>query len=74
MDSDGSLTTILWIVTIVLLLIRAFYSACEHALIEVNDGKVKNKAEKNRKYQKLLDVISKPREVLSTFSVHICFS
>ena len=49
MDSDGSLTTILWIVTIVLLLIRAFYSACEHALIEVNDGKVKNKAEKNRK-------------------------
>lgn len=70
MDSDGSLTTILLIVTIVLLLIRAFYSACEHALIEVNDGKVKNKAEKNRKYQKLLDVISKPREILSTFSVH----
>ncbi len=74
MDSDGSQVKFFLVATIVLLLLRAFYSACEHALIEVNDGRVKSQAEKNKKYKKLLDVISKPKELIYVFSVHNVFS
>ena len=70
MDSDGSRVKLFLVIMAVFLVLRAFYSACEYSLIEVNDGKIKNHAEKNKRYEKLLDVISKPREIISTFAVH----
>ena len=70
MDSDGSRVKIFIAVMVALFLIRALYSACEYALVEVNDSKVKTLAEKNKKYEKLLNVISKPRELITTFAVH----
>lgn len=58
----------------VFIILRAFYTACEHALIEVNDSKVKSLAERDKKYQKLLDVITRPQKTRVAFSSHRAIS
>ncbi len=55
---------------VIFIILRAFYTACEHALIEVNDSKVKSLAERDKKYRKLLDMISKPQKIRVAFSSH----
>jgi len=58
----------------IFILIRAFYTACEYALIEVNDSRVKALAERDGKYKKLLEVISKPQKTRAAFSSHRALS
>ncbi len=70
MDSDGSRMNIYITVLAAFLIIRTFYTFCEHSMVEVSDAKVKSSAEKSPKYQKLLDIISKPNEFRLTFSTH----
>lgn len=62
------------IALVIFVIVRAFYTACEYALIEVNDSKVKSLAERDEKYQKLFDVISKPQKTRVAFSSHRAFS
>ena len=59
---------------VIFIIVRAFYTACEFALIEVNDSKVKSLAEHDKKYQKLFDIISKPQRLRGAFSSHRAFS
>ena len=68
MNVDQGLLPICMIVLAVFFVLRAFYTACEHALIEVNDGKVKSLAESDEKYQKLFEMISKPQKTRIAFS------
>lgn len=65
MDSDGTALLITLIVTV---FVKAYFTACEHAMIEVSDSKVKDMAEKNKKYAELLKLIEKPRRTLQTFA------
>ncbi len=62
------------IALVIFIIVRAFYTACEYALIEVNDSKVKSLAERDKKYKKLFDVISKPQKTRVAFSSHRAFS
>lgn len=57
-----------------LLVVRAFYTSCEHILTGVNDSKVKELAEKDEKYKKVYSLISKPEKMKTAFSVHRIFS
>jgi putative hemolysin len=51
------------------MLLKAVYSAFEYAIIEVNDSKIKTLAESDGKYLPLLDMISAPNKVRTSFSV-----
>lgn len=70
MNIDEGRLTFCIVALIIFVLLRAFYTACEYAIIEVNDNKVKSLAERDERYKKLLDVISKPQKTLSAFSAH----
>lgn len=60
----------LYLVLLILsVIVKAMYSAFEFAIVEVNDNKVKNLAESNVKYQKLLKLISAPSKMRASFSV-----
>lgn len=79
MDSDGSQMWIFILLSIFFVLIKALLNACEYAVIEVNDSKVRSLAEHDRKYKKLLDLISNPSDMITAFSVgktllNICIS
>lgn len=65
MPSDGSRLLIL---LLFFLLIRAFYTVCEYIIIEVNDSKVKELAEEDRKYKPLCRLISNPAKMITAFS------
>ncbi len=67
MPSDGSRFIIL---LLILIIIRAFYTVCEHVLIEVNDAKIKELADREKKYRPLYNMISSPVKMINTFSVH----
>lgn len=69
MDADGNNLWIFILILVLFILIKAFVNACHYALIEVNDSKVRSMAEKDKKYSRLLDLISKPSEMLAAFSV-----
>ena len=49
MDSDGSQYIYYLIPLVVLVIFKCFYAACEYAVIEVNDAKIKSAAEKDKK-------------------------
>lgn len=68
MDSDGS-QIICIILLIFLVLVKFFYTVCEYADIEVNDSKIKSLAEKDKKYQKLSELIGKPLKMIVSFSM-----
>ena len=68
MDSDGS-QIICIILLIFLVLVKFFYTACEYADIEVNDSKIKSLAEKDKKYQRLSELIGKPVRMIVSFSM-----
>ena len=60
------------VIVIVLMLINAFFAAAETALIALNDTRVRYEAENgNHKAQKLLKIINKPTQFLSTIQIAI---
>ncbi len=69
MDSDGSRILIFGIAAFVLVLLRGYYVACETAMTEINDAKVKSfENEKGRKKQ-LYNLLENPVRLMTSFSV-----
>ncbi|MFS1663068.1 hemolysin family protein [Streptococcus sp. zg-JUN1979] len=63
-----------FIILIVLTLLNGFFSATEMALVSLNRSRVEQKAEEGSKqYQRLLKVLEKPNNFLSTIQVGITF-
>lgn len=61
-----------FIVLIFLVLLNAFFAASEFSLVELNEIKIKNLAEKGDRKAKLLDkLISEPSRFLSTIQIGI---
>ena len=54
---------------VIFLLLKAFITASETAVIEVNDSKVKKLAETSKKGERLLKLISKPNRLLVSISI-----
>ncbi len=83
MDTDGSqfieivsysnykldIIKVIVIILVTLIIIKGFFTACEHAIIESNDNKVKNSAEKEKKYQRLLSLMRTPSKLITSFSI-----
>ncbi len=59
---------------ILFLFLKGFYAACEFAVVEISDAKVKGFAEKGGKEGRLFKLLSKPARLLTVFSVHKVFS
>ena len=60
------------VILFILILINAFFSATEIAVITLNDNKVKKKAEEGDKIaRQLVRLISKPGNFLATIQVEI---
>ena len=66
---DGSRLYIGLISGIIFLLIKGFFTACETAVIEVNDTKIKKLAETDKKAKRLFNIISQPNKLLVSLSV-----
>ena len=74
MDSDGSRMWISIAAAAVMLIAKSYYAACEHAIIEVNDTKVKSLAAGGSKpHQRLYELISTPGKVLYMLSAQRTF-
>ena len=74
MDQDADR---LWIVIALLVLfavIRAWYSACEAALTEINDAVVHARAAEDKAWQPLSRLIEKPTRMRRSFTMHRIFS
>ena len=74
MEQDGDR---LWIVIALLVLfavIRAWYSACETALTEINDAVVHARAAEDKAWQPLDKLIDKPTRMRRSFTMHRIFS
>ncbi|MGN0613224.1 MAG: hemolysin family protein [Porcipelethomonas sp.] len=70
MDADGSqIIKIIVVILVLLILVKGFFTACECAVIESNDAKVKNLAEKEKKYKRLLELIESPSRLITSFSI-----
>lgn len=70
MDQDGDR---LWTVIALLMLfavLRAWYSACEAALTEINDAIVHARAAENRAWKPLDKLITKPTKMRRCFTLH----
>lgn len=52
-----------------LIIIKAIFTACEYAIIESNDTKIKNLAEKEKKYQRLMKLLESPSKLITSFSI-----
>jgi len=59
---------------ILFLFLKGFYAACEFAVVEINDAKVKGFAEKGGREGRLFKLLSKPSRLITVFSVHKVFS
>ena len=74
MDQDADR---LWLVIALLLLfalLRAWYSACETALTEINDAVVHARAAEDKAWQPLDRLITKPTRMRRCFTMHRIFS
>ncbi len=74
MEQDGDR---LWIIIALLVLfavIRAWYSACETALTEINDAVVHARAAEDKAWQPLDKLIEKPTRMRRSFTMHRIFS
>ena len=74
MDNDGDR---LWFVIAILVLIsvvRAWYSACEAALTEINDAVVHARAENDKAWKPLDSMISAPTRMRRSFTMQRIFS
>lgn len=70
MDIDGDRLWLLLTLLIVCILLRGWFSACEAALTEVNDGKVQSLAETDPAWRKLAKIIREPSRLLTCFTAH----
>lgn len=66
---DGSRLLIGSIIAIVFVLLKAFVTACETAVIEVNDTRLKKFAEKSNSAKRLTQLLSKPNKMLISLSI-----
>jgi len=66
---DGSRLFFGLLLVILFLSIKGFFTACEKAVIEVNDTKIKRQAETDIKSRNLLNIISQPNKLLTSLSV-----
>ena len=74
MGQDGDR---LWLVIVLLALfavLRAWYSACEAALTEINDAVVHARAAEDKAWQPLDRLISQPTRMRRSFTMHRIFS
>lgn len=67
MDSDGIRLLILLLFFV---LLRALYTIFEHTIIEVNDSRVKELAEEDKKYKRLSELIANPVKMITACSMH----
>lgn len=66
---DGSRLLIGSIISIIFILLKAFVTVCETAVVEVNDTKLKKSAENNSSAKRLVKLLSKPNRLLISLSV-----
>ena len=74
MEQDGDR---LWLVIVLLILfavLRAWYSACEAALTEINDAVVHARAAEDKAWKPLDTLIGKPTRLRRSFTMHRIFS
>lgn len=74
MDTDGDRLWMVIVLLIVLAILRAWYSACETALTEINDAVIHARAESNPTWKKLDELIQKPTRMRRCFTMHRIFS
>lgn len=74
MDQDGDRTWLIIALPVLLALLRAWYSACETALTELNDSVVHARAEEDAAWKPLDELISKPSRMRRCFTMHRIFS
>lgn len=68
MDSDSRMCIGI-IIIVVFIFIKGFITACETAVIEVNDAKVKKLAETEKKAKRLAELLSSPNKLLTSLAV-----
>ena len=69
MISDDSRIWIYTGVLLLFLLIRGFFTACEYALTEVRDGKVKALSAEDDRYARLRKLLESPHKLMLSFSM-----
>ena len=74
MEPDGSRIWIYVLLILVFALLKGVYTACEYAVTEVNDSKVKTLAETDPRYAKLLKLIEAPQKMMLAFSMQRALS
>ena len=74
METDGGRLWIAIALLVLIALLRAWYSACETALTEINDAVVHARAGENPAWQPLDRLISKPTRLRRSFTMHRIFS
>ncbi|MBQ6042262.1 MAG: hemolysin family protein [Oscillospiraceae bacterium] len=74
MDTDGDRTWTVIALLAALVLLRAWFSACETALTEINDAVVHARAEEDKAWKPLDRLISQPTRMRRCFSMHRIFS
>ena len=74
MDHDADRLWIVIVLLILFALLRAWYSACEAALTEINDALVHARASENKAWKPLDQMISKPTRLRRCFTMHRIFS
>ena len=57
-------------VLVVAVLLRGWMAACESAVTEVKDGKVRGMEEQNPAYRRLAKLIDRPQKLLLSFAMH----
>ncbi len=66
---DPSRLWVLLIGAILSILIMAFFTACEAAVTELPDAKLKKNAQTDKKWEKVLKLVSKPARIILAMSV-----
>ena len=74
MEPDGSRIWIYVLLIVVFALLKGVYTACEYAVTEVNDSKVKTLAETDPRYARLLKLIEAPQKMMLAFSMQRALS
>ena len=74
METDGDRTWLIIALLVLIALLRAWYSACETALTEINDAVVHARAEQDDAWKPLDHLISAPTRMRRCFTMHRIFS
>lgn len=74
MDTDGDRLHTVIALLAVLAVLRAWFSACEAALTEINDAVVHARAEEDKAWKPLDRLISQPSRMRRCFTMHRIFS